>query len=177
LGTTERQYDVLYGLVWGTRVAFTIGLSATLGRMLIGVLLGLISGYYGGLLDATIMRVTDAFMAFPIVPATLLMLTFFGPTLGGMTGGVERIVVLALVLFGWMQYARVVRGNVLAEREKKLPAGIELKISDIVLGKIIRGDICPTKDCPFLLLGVGEFLDHLLPGRDLQKSSANLLIS
>lgn len=119
LGTTERQYDVLYGLVWGTRVAFKIGLSVTLGRVLIGVLLGLISGYYGGLLDAAIMRVTDTFMAFPIVPATLLMLVFFGPRLGGLTGGVDRIVVLALILFGWMQYARLMRGNVLAEREKQ----------------------------------------------------------
>ncbi len=119
LGTTERQYDVLYGVVWGTRVAFTIGLAVTLGRVLLGVPLGLISGYYGGWLDAVIMRLTDAFMAFPIVPGTLLMLVFFGPTLGGMTGGADRVVVLALILFGWMQYARLVRGNVLAEREKQ----------------------------------------------------------
>jgi len=119
LGTMESQYDVLYGLVWGSRVAFKIGLAVTLGRALIGIVLGLISGYSGGLLDAAIMRVTDAFMAFPIVPATLLMLTFFGPKLGGMTGGVDRIVVLALILFGWMQYARLLRGNVLAEREKQ----------------------------------------------------------
>jgi peptide/nickel transport system permease protein len=119
LGTMERQYDVFYGLVWGTRVAFKIGLLVTLGRAVIGVLVGLISGYYGGLLDAAIMRLTDAFMAFPIVPATLLMLVFFGPRLGAMAGGVDRIVALALIVFGWMQYARLVRGNVLAERAKQ----------------------------------------------------------
>ncbi|NIN69391.1 MAG: ABC transporter permease subunit [Anaerolineae bacterium] len=122
LGTIERSYDVFYGLVWGTRVAFRIGLSVTLGRALIGVLLGLIGGYYGGLFDALVMRITDAFMAFPIVPATLLMLTFFGPTrwaTRASTTAVNSIIVLSLILFGWMQYARLVRGNVLAERAKQ----------------------------------------------------------
>jgi peptide/nickel transport system permease protein len=122
LGTMEKQYDVLYGVVWGSRVAFKIGLSVTLCRALIGVLAGLVSGYYGGWLDSLMMRVTDAFLAFPIVPATLVMLVFLGGSwvaqvFGG--GGVDGIVVVALILFGWMQYARLVRGNVLAERTKQ----------------------------------------------------------
>jgi peptide/nickel transport system permease protein len=123
LGTMQDQYDVFHGLVWGTRVAFKIGLTVTLGRALIGVILGLVSGYYGRWLDAVIMRVTDAFLAFPIVPATLLMVAFFvssiriaGRVVGG---GVEPTILVTLVLFGWMQYARLVRGNVLAEREKQ----------------------------------------------------------
>lgn len=122
LGTTERSFDVFYGLVWGTHIAFRIGLSVTLGRLLIGMVIGLVSGYYGGWLDAAIMRITDAFLAFPIVPATLVMLAFFGPrTLGqvGASSGVDSIIVLSLILFGWMQYARLVRGNVLAERAKQ----------------------------------------------------------
>lgn len=122
LGTMERSHDVLYGIVWGTRVAFRIGLSVTLGRALIGILLGLVAGYYGGLFDAFVMRATDAFMAFPIVPATLLMLTFFGPTRWSRatsTTALNSIIVLSLILFGWMQYARMVRGNVLAERAKQ----------------------------------------------------------
>jgi peptide/nickel transport system permease protein len=120
LGLMPDQTDVLYGLIWGTRVAFKIGLSVALGRALIGLLLGLISGYYGGLLDAIIMRVTDAFLAFPIVAAVLVMLTFFGSGWWGIqTGGVNRIVILSLILFGWMRHARLVRGNTLAEREKE----------------------------------------------------------
>ncbi len=122
LGTMERSYDVFYGVVWGTRVAFRIGLSITLGRALIGILLGLIAGYYGGLFDAFVMRLTDAFMAFPIVPATLLMLTFFGPSRFASrtsTTAVSSIMILSLIVFGWMQYARLVRGNVLAERAKQ----------------------------------------------------------
>lgn len=122
LGTTERSFDVFYGIVWGTHIAFRIGLSVTAGRLLIGMVVGLISGYYAGWLDAIIMRITDAFLAFPIVPATLVMLAFFGPrTLGRMASGsgVDSIIILSLILFGWMQYARLVRGNVLAERAKQ----------------------------------------------------------
>lgn len=122
LGTTERSFDVFYGIVWGTHIAFRIGLSVTAGRLLIGIVVGLFSGYYGGWLDAIIMRITDAFLAFPIVPATLVMLAFFGPrTLGRIASasGVDSIIILSLILFGWMQYARLVRGNVLAERGKQ----------------------------------------------------------
>ena len=67
LGTLPRQYDIYYGLIWGTRVAFRNGLYVTLARTLIGVLIGLVAGFAGGFLDAALMRITDAFMAFPIV--------------------------------------------------------------------------------------------------------------
>jgi peptide/nickel transport system permease protein len=111
LGTMEGQGDVFYGLIWGTRLAFWVGLTITLGRVLIGVPLGLLSGYYGGLVDAFIMRITDAFMAFPIMVAAVVMLAT--------VGRVERVATLTLILFGWMAYARLVRGNVLSEREKE----------------------------------------------------------
>lgn len=127
LGTMEGQYDIFYGLVWGTRMAFMVGLLITLSRTLIGVLLGLVSGYYGGLLDALFMRITDAFMAFPPMAVAVLMSAFFGGvglsslyrarTIMG--GRMEQIIILTLILFGWMQYARLIRGNVLAERDKE----------------------------------------------------------
>ncbi len=121
MGTTEGSYDVFHGLVWGTHIAFRIGLSVTAARLIIGLAVGLISGYAGGWLDAIMMRATDAFLAFPIVPATLMMLVFFGPT--GLSrvaaaSGIDSIIILSLILFGWMQYARLVRGNVLLERSK-----------------------------------------------------------
>lgn len=122
LGTTERSFDVFYGLVWGTHIAFRIGLSVTAGRLLVGVVVGLVSGYYGRWLDAVVMRITDAFLAFPIVAATLVMLAFFGPlglAKAGAGSGVDFVVIISLIVFGWMQYARLVRGNVLAERSKQ----------------------------------------------------------
>jgi peptide/nickel transport system permease protein len=122
LGTTEQSFDVFYGMVWGTHIAFRIGLSVTAARVFIGVVVGLVSGYYGGWLDAVIMRITDAFLAFPIIPATLVMLVFLSPMgLGRFAAGsgVDVIIILSLIVFGWMQYARLVRGNVLAERAKQ----------------------------------------------------------
>jgi len=126
LGLMARQNDVLYGLVWGTRTALKVGLFVTLGRLLIGAVLGLISGHYGGWLDALLMRVTDAFMAFPVIAAVMVMIALFGRELSAMPSDrlflapsrQEQVIILTLVAFGWMSYARVLRGNVLAEREK-----------------------------------------------------------
>ncbi len=120
LGLMPGQHDIFYGIVWGTRVAFKVGLSITAARALLGILMGLLAGYLGGLVDAALMRVTDAFMAFPVFVAVMVMSTLlqFG-LFRGQQGGVQVIIALALILFGWMQYARLVRGNVLAERSKE----------------------------------------------------------
>ncbi len=127
LGTLARQYDVFYGIVWGARIAFVVGLLVTLGRVLLGVLIGLLSGYYGGWLDTILMRLTDAFMAFPILAVAMVVLTWHrGVWWFTATGEytflgskAERLVILTLILFGWMQYARLMRGNVLVQRDKE----------------------------------------------------------
>lgn len=135
LGTLPDQYDIYYGLVWGTRRAFIVGISITLGRAIIGVILGLISGYYKGIFSSLILRITDAFMSMPSIVAAALMFALFGelalPSFspgGGFsdpTGLLQSenrnvfIIVLSLILFGWMQYARLIRANVISEREKE----------------------------------------------------------
>lgn len=127
LGKLPQQYDIYYGLVWGTRTALKLGLFVALGRLLVGAVLGLISGHYGKAIDALIMRVTDAFLAFPIVAAVMVTVALFATDLQTTPGGrmfllpgrEEGVVIITLVVFGWMAYARVVRGNVLAEREKE----------------------------------------------------------
>ena len=119
LGTMEDQYDVLYGLIWGTRVAFRMGILITLGCVLVGIPIGVVSGYYGGWIDALLMRITDAFLSFPTIAAVLLMLTVVVDQFGIQLGEGNRAIVIALVLFGWMRYARLVRGNVLVEQAKE----------------------------------------------------------
>ncbi len=118
LGLMQDRYDVLYGIIWGTRVAFRIGILITIGRLLIGVPLGVVSGHYGGRIDSLIMRITDAFLSFPIVAAVLLFLTVNLDAWGVRLGKGDRAIVMALIFFGWMQYARLIRGNVLVERAK-----------------------------------------------------------
>jgi peptide/nickel transport system permease protein len=126
MGTLPRQYDIFYGIVWGTRLAFLIGLTITLGRTLIGGLIGLTSGYFGGFADALLMRITDTFMAIPAVAAAAILYALFGevgqeakPSQTMLASKNEQIIIIALIAFGWMQYARLMRANVLSERGKE----------------------------------------------------------
>jgi len=158
LGTLPDQYDVFYGLIWGTRRAFIVGISITLGRAFIGVILGLISGYYKGILSSLIMRVTDAFMSMPSIAAAALMFALFGEVAvpsflpgGGLSDPTAAflnenrnalIIILSLILFGWMQYARLIRANVISEREREyVQAAISIGSSN---RWIMRNHILPN---------------------------------
>ena len=72
-GTTEGQYDIFYGVIWGTRTAFRIGVVITFITTLIGVIVGSISGFYGGWVDELLMRITEIFQAFPFLLAAITM--------------------------------------------------------------------------------------------------------
>ncbi len=110
MGTTQGQYDIFYGVVWGTRTAFTIGLIVTSLTFLLGGFVGAISGYIGGWVDEAIQRIVEIFLAFPFLLAALTLATILGAKIqnGLITG------IVALVAFGWPGYARLIRGDVLA---------------------------------------------------------------
>jgi len=119
LGLMQDRYDVFHGIIWGTRVAFRVGLVITFGRLLIGLTVGVLAGYYGGRLDAVAMRITDAFMSFPVVAAVMIVLTLFiEDDWGIQMGQGGPAIIIALILFGWMQYARLIRANVLVEKSQ-----------------------------------------------------------
>jgi peptide/nickel transport system permease protein len=111
-GTTAGQYDIYYGVVWGTRTAFKVGLLVTGGAVLIGLILGSLAAYYGGWLDEILMRVVDIFMAFPFLLAAItlsVVITSKAPQMQGIYIGM-----VALSAFAWMGYARLIRGDILA---------------------------------------------------------------
>ncbi|HUX21750.1 MAG TPA: ABC transporter permease [Spirochaetia bacterium] len=111
LGTLEQQYDILYGIVWGARSAFKIGVSVVLANLIVGVILGAIAGYFGGIVDEIIMRVTDIFFAIPFLIMAMALVVALGR-------GLTSIVVVLIVL-GWPQYTRVIRGEILVLRDKE----------------------------------------------------------
>jgi peptide/nickel transport system permease protein len=111
LGTDENGTDVLTKIIFGARVAVLVGLSTVAICSTVGVTLGAISGYFGGVVDEVIMRITEILMAFPgILLAILLIFITQRPSLLAVIG--------ALSVSGWAGYARLVRGQVLSERER-----------------------------------------------------------
>src|SRR5205807_2561298 len=80
-GTTERQYDIYYGVVWGTRTAFQVGLIVTFITVLIGGVVGAVSAYVGGWFDEVIQRIVEIVLAFPFLMAALTLSVVLAPKL------------------------------------------------------------------------------------------------
>jgi peptide/nickel transport system permease protein len=110
LGTMQQQYDMLYGLIWGTRSAFRIGVVVVAANLLIGIILGLLAGYFGGALDEVVMRLTDIFFAIPYLVMAMALVVAIGR---GLTA-----VMAVLIITGWPSYTRVLRSEILVTRGK-----------------------------------------------------------
>jgi len=121
LGSDNQGRDVLSTILHGTRLSLAVGLASVLLALTLGVTLGLVAGYFGGRVDAAIMRVADVQLSFPAILIALLI------------DGVARValpaerhddiaipvLVLAIGFAGWVQYARTVRGSTLVEKGKE----------------------------------------------------------
>lgn len=114
MGTTSGQYDIFYGMVWGSRTALTVGSLVVLTQVAIGVLVGAISGFFGGWIDEILMRVVEIFIAFPFLVGALILSSILVPIFGRSIWPAS----IALVVFGWTGYARLLRGDILATKER-----------------------------------------------------------
>lgn len=142
-GTASGQWDIFYGIVWGTRTAIFTGVLITFLTVTIGVIVGSLAAYYGGRLDDVLMRITEIFMAFPFLLAALTLSAVLTPIMGRNIWPPT----IALVAFGWMTYARVVRGDILAVRERDYVLAarvIGAKDSRILMRHILPNAIFPT---------------------------------
>jgi peptide/nickel transport system permease protein len=121
LGTDSQGRDMLSALMYGTKVSLLIGVAAVAGAMSLGIVLGLISGYAGGRIDALIMRVADVQLSFP---AILIALLIDGVARAVVPGDMHEVIAFpvlvgAIALAGWPQYARTVRGSTLVEKNRE----------------------------------------------------------
>ena len=143
MGTAAGQWDIFYGVIWGTRTALWTGILITAATVLIGVLIGAVSAYYGGLLDNILMRIVDIFLTLPFILAALILASVLTPRLGRSV----MPAVFALIAFGWMGYSRLVRGDILSVRERDYVLAarvIGLRDSRILFKHILPNAIFPT---------------------------------
>lgn len=121
LGTDQLGRDMLARLMFGGRISLAVGLVAMMVALCIGTTIGVLAGYFRRL-DGLLMRLTDLFLALPLLPLLLVMMMLFADAAAAVLGprmGTFLLIVLAIGVTSWMQAARVVRGEVLALKERE----------------------------------------------------------
>ena len=150
-GTDDQGRDILSALMYGSRISLFVGLASVALSMLIGVGLGLLSGFIGGAVDGFIMRVCDVMLSFPSILVALLI------------DGVGRalfpnaheslafsVLVIAIALTGWVQYARTVRGSTLVERNKEYVQAA--RVTGVAPLRIMLRHVLPNVMGPVMVL-------------------------
>lgn len=155
-GTTEGQYDIFYGVIWGTRTAFLAGLLIVALALVIGLTVGSLAAYFGGWVDDVLMRITEIFLAFPFLVAALTLAAVLQPKLGrGLYTGI-----IALVVFGWMGYARLIRGDILSTKEREyVLAARSLGVRD---WRILFRHVLPNSIFPVMVVASLEIGTYVL---------------
>lgn len=121
LGTDQLGRDILARMMAGGKVSISVGLTAMSLSIVLGTTIGVLAGYFRRL-EGVLMRMTDLFLALPLLPLLLLMVTLFREPLSkhfGPEGGIFLLIVTAIGATSWMQTARIVRGEVLAIKERE----------------------------------------------------------
>ena len=111
LGTDDLGIDIWAQICFGARISMVVGLGTALLAGLGGSVIGMLSGYYGGIVDRIIMRITDLTIVLPELPVMIVLGAFFGPSVGN--------IILVLALFSWTVPARITRARVLAVKQEK----------------------------------------------------------
>ena len=152
LGTDELGRDVLTRLIYGARVDLTIGFLAVLLPFIVGVFLGLVTGWYGGRLDQIVMRVVDTVIAFPFFVLAIGMVFILGP-------GIKSIVV-TITLVGWVSYCRIVRAAVLVAKAQDYVHAA--KLTGLPTARILRRHLLPNVISQAIVFSMSDIVLSIL---------------
>jgi len=153
LGTDEQGRDVLSAIMYGARVSLIVGASAVVFAMLLGIAIGLISGFVTGVTDAILMRAADIQLTFPAILMALLVDGVIGALVPKSVHDQVQIyvIVFAIGISRWPQFARTVRGSTLVERGKDYVAAA--RVIGISPVRIMATHILPNVLGPVLVIG------------------------
>jgi peptide/nickel transport system permease protein len=151
LGTDDQGRDILSALFYGARISLAVGMASVLLSVVAGVALGLLAGFAGGKLDAFIMRVCDVMLSFPSILVALLIdgvgRAMFPNAHDTLAFGV---LIFAIALPGWVQYARTVRGSTMVERNKEYVQAA--RVIGVAPWRIMFRHVLPNVMGPVLVL-------------------------
>lgn len=152
LGTDALGRDVLARVIIGGEISLKVGVYSALGAVVIGIIMGLVSGYYGGFLDMIVMRFADVQLALPFI---LLAITFIAVIGGGLTN-----MIILLIISQWVQYARLVRGSVLSLRDREfILAAKAIGVKDV---RILFQHLLPNLIGPVIVLMTLNVANNIL---------------
>lgn len=176
LGTDGQGRDMLSAIVYGLRLSVIVAASATSIAFLIGATLGLISGYFGGIVDTIIMRIADMQVSIPALLSALVVMAVAGPGVGKL--------IMSIVIVYWAHFARLIRASALIERRKEyIEAAICLALPShrIVMRHLLANCLSPVIVLFTILIAQAVLLESTLSflgiGVPVTQPSLGLLIS
>ncbi len=151
LGTDDQGRDILSALMYGARISLTVGITSVILSMLIGVGLGLLAGFRGGWIDTLLMRLCDVMLSFPSILIALLIAGVGRALFPNAPDTVAfGVLIIAITLTGWVQYARTVRGTTMVERSKEYVQAA--RVTGVAPIRIMWRHVLPNVMGPVLVL-------------------------
>ena len=154
LGTDNLGRDMLSRIIYGSRVSLLVGIASVILAGIIGIIVGLASGYYGGWLDTILMRIVDSFLSIPNILFALVFLAVFGPSV--------PTLIIVLGVTNWVAYARIVRGETLSIKEREfVKAARSLGVRNV---KIISRHVLPNVISSFIVISTLSIATTIILG-------------